>query len=105
MDVPRVGHLDGPGKRLEGTNNTVGVEIGEGNVARRINFNRQGEAALAPLFLRLQRVKAPAGCVLYLDFVADMMFARDLVGAAFSLGIRHDHAGLGKGRWGPNIEE
>src|ERR1017187_943600 len=105
MDVAGVGYGDGPRKRLEGTNHPVGVEIGEGDVAGRINLNRQREAAFAPFLLGLRGVKAPAGGVGYLDFAADVVLAGNLVGAAPGLSIRHEHSGLGKGRGGPNIEE
>src|ERR1019366_5852754 len=58
-DVPRVGYFDGPREWLEGTDDAVAVEIGEGNIVGRIIFNRQGKAAFAPFFLGLQGIKAP----------------------------------------------
>src|ERR1017187_4919834 len=104
-DVMRVGYFDGPRKRLVGTDDAIAVKIGEGDVVRRINFNRQAEAAFAALFFRLQRIEAPVGRIPHLDFVADMMLARNLIGATFRLGVGNAHASLGKSRGRPNIQE
>src|ERR1017187_9544978 len=75
MDVPRVGYFDCPREWLEGTDDAVAVEIGEGNIMGRINFNRQSKAAFTPFFLGLQGIKAPVSSIAHLDFIADMMFA------------------------------
>ena len=45
------------------------------------------------------------GGVADLDFVADMMLAGHLVNAAFGLGVGDEHAGLGEGGRGPEIQE
>src|ERR1035437_2965528 len=104
-NVARVGNFHRPWKRLIGTDDAVAVEIGESNVVGRINFNRQCKPAFAPFLFGLQRVKAPMGGIARLNFVADMMLARNLVGAAFSLGVGDEHTSLGKGRGRPKVEE
>ncbi len=96
MDVARIGNLHGPRKRLVGTDDAVAVIIGKGDIVRRINFNRQAEAAFAALFFRLQRIKAPVGRIAHLNLVADMMLARNLVGAPWSFGVGNHHPRLGK---------
>src|SRR6516225_1235892 len=72
-DISRTGHLDGPSKGLEGTDDTIAVEVGERNVTRRTDFNRQSESAFAALFLGLQGVKAPVCGVAHYEFVADVV--------------------------------
>src|SRR6266404_5200157 len=104
-DVPRVGKLDGPGKRLEGTDDAVAVEIGEGNIVGRLDFDGQCEAAFTPFLLGLQGIELPVGGVSHLDFIADMMLARDLAGPARRLRIGDEHAGMGEGRGRPDIQE
>src|ERR1035437_344350 len=104
-NVARVGNFHRPRKRLIGTDDAVAVEIGESNVVGRINFNRQRKSAFAPLLFGLQRIKAPMGGIAHLNFVADMMLARNLVGAAFSLGVGDEHTSLSEGRRRPKVEE
>src|SRR5579859_1934695 len=73
-DVPRIGHLDRPRKRLEGTDDPIAVKVGEGDVMGRINFNWQGETALTALFLGLQGVKVPVRGIAHFEFIADVVF-------------------------------
>src|ERR1035437_8992837 len=83
----------------------VAMKLAKSNVVGRINFNRQRKPAFAPLLFGLQRIKAPMGGIAHLNFVADMMLARNLVGAAFSLGVGDEHTSLSVGRRRPKVEE
>src|SRR5258708_7837477 len=104
-DVPRIGYFDGPRKRLEGADDAVAVEIGEGNIVGRLDLNGQGETAFTPFLFRLQAIELPVGSVPHLDFIVDMVLARNLVCSALRLGIGDEHARAGKCRRRPYIQE
>src|ERR1019366_2423743 len=104
-DVARVRYLDGPGERLERTDDAVPVEVRDRDVAGGVDLKRQVEPAFAALRLRLQGVETPVGGVADLDFVADVVLAGHLVNAAFGLRVRDQHPGLGEGGGRPKIEE
>src|SRR5260370_561678 len=74
-DVPRIGYFDGPRKRLEGANDAVAVEIGEGNIVGRLDFNGQGEAAFTPFLFRLQGIELPAAGLRHHDYIVDVVLA------------------------------
>ena len=75
MDIARMGNVHRPRKRLIRMNDAITVVIREGDIAGRINFNRQAQAAFAPFFLGLQGIKIPVRSVSYFDFVVNMVLA------------------------------
>ena len=105
MNVAGAGNFHRPRKRLIRMNDAIAVEIREGDVAGRINFNRQAQAAFAPFFLGLQGIEAPVRGVSHFDFIVDMMLAGNLISAARRLRIGYKHSRMGKGRGRPEIKK
>src|SRR6267154_1020464 len=104
-DVARIGNFHGPRKRLKRMNDAVAVEIRERDVAGRIYFNRQTQAAFAPFFFSLQGIKAPMRCLSHFDFIVDMMLAGNLISAARRFRIGYKHSRMGKGRGRPEVKK
>ena len=62
-------------ERLIAADNPIHVQVGEGDVARIANVERQSESAFAALLFGLQCVNLPVGGVVQNDFIANMMLA------------------------------
>src|SRR5260221_2695906 len=104
-DVVRIGNFHRPRKRLKRMNDAIAVEIGERNVAGRINFNGQAKATFTPFFFGLQGIKAPVRGISHFDFIVDMMLAGNLVRAARPFRVGYKHSRMGKGRGRPEIKK
>ena len=104
-DVLRIGNLHRVGERLKRADHAVDVKVRDRDVAGAVDLERQGKAAFAALLLGLQRVDAPVGDVVHLDFVANVVLARHLVDAPLGGSVGHQHAGLCERAGRPDVEE
>ena len=105
MNVAGVVEANRGGKRRAGARDAIAVIVGDGDVVRPVEFERQRFGTFAGLLFGLRRVDVPVLDVVELDLVADMMLVGELVDMAGRLGVRDIEAGLGEGVRSPDIGE
>src|ERR1700686_2413496 len=81
------------------------MHVRDQKIFRIANFEWHSKAALAALFFCLQREDLPVGNIIEDRFIANVMFAGELVDAASGRGMRHIQAGLSEGAGRPDIYE
>ena len=87
MNVSGVVEADRGGKGCAGTRDAIAVIIGDGDIPRPVEFERQRFRTLAGLLLGLRRIDVPILRVVEDDLVAHMVFVGKLVDVAGRLRV------------------
>src|SRR6516225_3417279 len=93
------------GKWLIAADDAVDVEIGERDVRRIPDLQRQSKTSLASLFFCLQGIDLPVGNVAQDNLVSDMVFARQFINASARCRVGDVKAGLRKSTRRPDIHK